>query len=252
MEVHHKIKPPHGWREFVFEVLIIVFGVLLALGAEQAVEGMHRAHQVEEAEAAIRIELTTDDGPQAFVRAASAPCFTAQLKAMREALQAGADRKAFYELAQQYSPPRRSWDSEAWKSLVGSGVGAYMGADRLHAWGAPYTSIPRMDEIGANEMKDMVDLLGGRRSAGKLSDAETDRMLQLVDHLYFANRSLAGLSLGILDGMAKINVTLTPADQQRLLNEARQTYGACVQAPDVRIWSHISQTTDSRKLKLPF
>ena len=37
----HIPKPLHGWREFVGEVGIIVLGVLIALGAEQAIEGVH-------------------------------------------------------------------------------------------------------------------------------------------------------------------------------------------------------------------
>lgn len=33
----HLPKPLHGWREFAGEVGIVVFGVLIALGAEQVV-----------------------------------------------------------------------------------------------------------------------------------------------------------------------------------------------------------------------
>jgi hypothetical protein len=41
----HLPKPLHGWREFAGEVAIIVLGVLIALGAEQAVEWLHWRHQ---------------------------------------------------------------------------------------------------------------------------------------------------------------------------------------------------------------
>jgi hypothetical protein len=44
----HLPKPLHGWREFVGEVGIIVIGVLLALGAEQAIEALHHRSQVHE------------------------------------------------------------------------------------------------------------------------------------------------------------------------------------------------------------
>ena len=37
----HLPKPLHGWREFTGEVGIIVVGVLIAIGAEQAVEAWH-------------------------------------------------------------------------------------------------------------------------------------------------------------------------------------------------------------------
>ena len=38
----HLPKPLHGWREFAGEVGIIVIGVLIALGAEQAIDAIHR------------------------------------------------------------------------------------------------------------------------------------------------------------------------------------------------------------------
>jgi hypothetical protein len=46
----HKPKPWHGPGEFFREYLIIVVGVLTALGGEQAIEWMH--HQTELAETA--------------------------------------------------------------------------------------------------------------------------------------------------------------------------------------------------------
>lgn len=38
----HLPKPLHGWRAFAGEVGIIVLGVLIALGAEQLVETIHK------------------------------------------------------------------------------------------------------------------------------------------------------------------------------------------------------------------
>lgn len=34
----HLLKPLQGWREFTHEIVIIVMGVLIALGAQQLVE----------------------------------------------------------------------------------------------------------------------------------------------------------------------------------------------------------------------
>lgn len=42
-------KPLHGWRTFVGEVGIIVLGVLIALGAEQAAQTAHQRHEGEQA-----------------------------------------------------------------------------------------------------------------------------------------------------------------------------------------------------------
>jgi hypothetical protein len=56
----HKPKPWHGLREFLKEYLIIVVGVLTALGGEQAVELVHRQQEVGEAREALREEMVAD------------------------------------------------------------------------------------------------------------------------------------------------------------------------------------------------
>jgi predicted RNase H-like nuclease len=56
----HKPKPWHGVREFLKEYLIIVVGVLTALGAEQAVEWVHQRSEAAEAREVLRAEIEHD------------------------------------------------------------------------------------------------------------------------------------------------------------------------------------------------
>ena len=53
----HLPKPMHGWRAFVGEVGIIVLGVLIALGAEHVVEGIHWRSEVHDFRQALDYEL---------------------------------------------------------------------------------------------------------------------------------------------------------------------------------------------------
>jgi hypothetical protein len=53
----HKPKPWHGVREFLKEYVIIVVGVLTALGAEQGAEWLHVQTEVREARAALRQDM---------------------------------------------------------------------------------------------------------------------------------------------------------------------------------------------------
>ncbi|MEO6433224.1 MAG: hypothetical protein ABIO29_04515 [Sphingomicrobium sp.] len=50
-------KPIHGWRAFWGEVGIIVLGVLIALGAQQAVEAWNWRSEVADLRDSIRIEI---------------------------------------------------------------------------------------------------------------------------------------------------------------------------------------------------
>ena len=62
----HKPKRWHGWPEFVKEIGTIVIGVLIAIGAEQAVEaGRHRA-QVHEMSGKLRAESQENQGVVAY------------------------------------------------------------------------------------------------------------------------------------------------------------------------------------------
>lgn len=146
----HLPKPLHGWREFVGEVGIIVLGVLIALGAEQAVEKVRVHDQIRRAEAALRLELAEDDGPQAYGRLLIVHCLDAQLVRIYD----GAGHVPTAQLRAwvlDYIPPFRTWDNEAWKLVQGSDVGGHMGSESLIAWSAPYRIIPGLNDHNHQE-----------------------------------------------------------------------------------------------------
>jgi hypothetical protein len=62
MEIHHKRGPVRNWREFSKEVGIIVLGVVIALGGEQAVEAIHHRSEVRDTREALRGEVRWDLG----------------------------------------------------------------------------------------------------------------------------------------------------------------------------------------------
>lgn len=65
MEIH-KPKPWQDWPEFLKEIGTIVIGVLIALGAEQAVEGLHNRDAVAETREALRAEAEINVGLSRF------------------------------------------------------------------------------------------------------------------------------------------------------------------------------------------
>ena len=74
----HKPRPIHNWREFLKEYAIIVIGVLTALGAEQAVETLHKHQRAAEARASIRAEIAYNLG-EMEVRSETEACVTRRL-----------------------------------------------------------------------------------------------------------------------------------------------------------------------------
>jgi hypothetical protein len=53
-----KLNPPHGWNAVVWELAIVTLGVLIALGAQQFVDGLHWRSEVRELRQAVRAEIS--------------------------------------------------------------------------------------------------------------------------------------------------------------------------------------------------
>ena len=128
----HKPKPWHGVREFLKEYVIIVVGVLTALGAEQVVEAIHTANKAAEAEELVREELARNI---AFARdrVAISPCNQANFQLVeRLLLGTPADRPvpALKRLRVLGRP--LSW--RQWETAVASGAADHFPPERRHAY----------------------------------------------------------------------------------------------------------------------
>src|SRR5579862_9716073 len=86
----HKPKAVHGWRELLREVGIIVLGVLIALGGEQAVETLHWTYEADAGEAALKIAFAREVN-NAALREAQDACIAQRLAALSSVVQAASE-----------------------------------------------------------------------------------------------------------------------------------------------------------------
>lgn len=230
----HLPKPLHGWREFVGEIVIIVIGVLIALGAEQLVEAWHWHHKIDAAEAAMRLELAEDDGPQAYGRVLIGNCLDRQLQRIQD----GAGHVPAGELRQwaaAYEPPFRTWDSEAWKVVVAGDTGSRMGPERLLAWSSPYRSMPMLTEDSRLESQLAVALHQILPPQGEASREELQSLRRTAAQLRRLNSGFTVASKLLLARIARIGAPVPEATRRQLLAEARRLYGPCVTVPDLSL-----------------
>jgi hypothetical protein len=229
----HKPKPWHGVREFLKEYLIIVLSVLTALAGEQVVERIHRSEEARIAERAMRLELGQDDGQQAFGRLAIARCFDGRIAQIHDgAFAAPADQLRKWVAA--YVPPFRSWDNEAWKAVLSSDVGNFMGAERLVDWSAAYRIVPGLNEMNAHESELAAELRDALPASGEASAARRQDLRRLAGQLRLANDRMTRGSELFLARTGPLDASVPVASQQILLSQARALYGDCVVAPDLR------------------
>lgn len=145
----HIPKPLHGWREFIGEVGIIVLGVLIALGAEQLVSGLHGRFEAREARNNIRAEIADN---LAFLRS-------------REATNACIDRRldeiaAFIVRSQRpgYRPP--SWIGRPqvwpmvdakWSAATNAGRATLLSSSEQANYGIIYHNLGLIQQIEMQE-----------------------------------------------------------------------------------------------------
>lgn len=228
----HLPRPLHGWRAFAGEVGIIVLGVLIALAFGQLVDAWQWRSKVSHAESAMRLELAQDDGPQAYARVLIGRCLDAQITRIRDG--AGAvPATQLRQWAKSYTPPFRTWDSEAWKVVVASDIGSHMGSDRLIGWSSPYRILPGLNEEDVRESQLVIELRNNLPPSGDPSPSDlrslrlTSELLRLINHRFITGSQL------LLARARSLGAQVPLSTQHQLIADARTMYGACITVPDL-------------------
>ena len=113
----HKPKPWGGFREFLKEYVIIVVGVLTALGGEQAVEALHGMQKVQAGEAELRIAFVREVN-NAAIRDAQDACVTRRLASLSAILRQAEETGRLPPIAAVGHPAFTPWTVGAWSTLV--------------------------------------------------------------------------------------------------------------------------------------
>ena len=174
----------HGWRAFVGEVAIIVLGVLIALGAEQAVERWRWQEEVRAGRDALRLDFEAILA-NAGEREAEDKCIRDRLLLLRNLLDSHPVRLP--ALGHVGSPPARGWYPSSWDSMVASNVSAHMTRDDLVAFGSIAQEARLAEETVRHEIDDwtvIYTMVGPARTlaageASELRKAITDAAYRL-------------------------------------------------------------------------
>jgi hypothetical protein len=238
MEIH-KPKPWHGWREFLKEYLIIVVGVLTALGGEQVVEWLHWRHLAHEAEERLALGLRYD-----LLNAAdwlmTRPCLNARLSGLAtELAKPGTDWKADTQpvpagwrgpsvLPVVVGGHSRLWDHVAWETALGSGVLNHMPGERVDT----YAEIYRLVEYMRGQQPALLVAQARLAPLGydrKLSEAERTEFIGQVGEVAAMQNSMFNSAGAIIRDAQAIGVDPSRPDLDKRLAELRAVAGACVQ-----------------------
>lgn len=146
----HKPKPWRGVREFLKEYVIIVVGVLTALGAEQSVEALHEHSLAREAKAAIDAEMQDDVNRIAY-RQAQQLCDDKRLKEITGLLADWAAGKAPPAGLVIGDPGDLPMVQQRWQANLNSGRFSRQSAEAQGEQATFYTRLWILDDIDRRE-----------------------------------------------------------------------------------------------------
>jgi len=205
----HKPKPWHGAREFLKEFGTIVLGVLVALGAEQAVEAAHRYGEVREARDALREEMKTNTSILAY-GLEELKCLKPQVDAYAGWAAGGAKPPQFRTVLSRYA--FNTWET------VKTGPVQHMPLRERLAISEFYDEMRNAESI-INEQRAAALVLFGADERKALTPADAARVLDAVGVEHRVGAFKAGEIRGLLDAAAKLGVrppSVTPADRKLL------------------------------------
>jgi hypothetical protein len=111
----------HGWREFSHEIIIVVLGVLIALGVGQIADAIHWRFEARQSLSLIKIELAHDAG--VFdERTMIQPCLDKRLAEVDALVRAARKTGVLPQIGEIGRPPSRPFETSAWDNAVASGV----------------------------------------------------------------------------------------------------------------------------------
>jgi hypothetical protein len=133
----HLPKPLHGWRAFAGEVGIIVFGVLIALGAEQVAGSLHQATQARDGREAVRRELEFNLA-RLSSRADIRSCVDRRLADIQALLDGVGESGAIKTPAWIGRPQLWTMQTARWDASSRAGEAALLSRGELGAYGLMY------------------------------------------------------------------------------------------------------------------
>ena len=154
---------PFGWSTFVGEIVVVIAGVLIALGAGELVAAWNWQRKVAEGEQQLAAELQRSYRP-AMEQAIVEPCIQAQLAILSKRLMASGDTLEPSPVFESRIGdtlvvfPNRTYVDATWVSLLDDGTLPHMASERRQRYASAYRQFARLEAMNPD----------GTRSRGRL------------------------------------------------------------------------------------
>jgi len=192
MEIH-KPKHIHSWRELLMEIGVVVIGVGIALGAEQTVEWLHWRTQVTEAREFIASELA-GNMRRVILRLRTSACTERRLDELAAILDGAARTSSLPPLGDIAFPPRGTWNSGAWESVMASQTATHFPRQLLGEITGTYKQVARLEQFSADEINAWNSLYAMVGPGRRLDPASEAKLREALGQARSTNRLMSLLS----------------------------------------------------------
>ncbi len=186
MEIH-KPKAVHGWRELLKEIGIIVIGVMIALGAEQAVEALHWMQQVDTGDIALK-EAFVREVDNMALRKAQSDCIAQRLSFLSQTVERASHSGQLPALGAIGHPPYTPWTIGAWDALVANDTVSHLPRKKMLGYVqiAQRTAVLSGMSDRENDQWTILDSIVG--PGRRLSDVEAEQLRMTLAQAAESNR----------------------------------------------------------------
>jgi len=187
MDIHRPKAPVHGWRELLKEIGIIVIGVVIALGAEQAVEAIHWMYQVDAGEGALKVAFIREVDNMAL-RKTQSDCIAQRLSVLSQTVERASESGQLPAIQPIGHPPYTPWTIGAWEALVASDTVSHLPRQKMLAYVqiAQRTAVLSGMSDRENDQWTILDSMVG--PGRRLSDVEGEQLRMTLAQAAESNR----------------------------------------------------------------
>ena len=211
VEVHHKPKPVHGWRDFLKEYAIIVLGVLTALTAEQVAEHFRWQEAVGAGREALHREMAFDDG---FMRdrLLVQPCVDRNIETMTAMIET-ASRTGSLPKGDRTTPfPGRRLETSEWENERASQSLTHFPRDEMQVLGRYYAQIDGIRGWDDEEVRAWANLAVLDHGPKRLGEADIAQLRVSIETARRMEQLVTLNAQRVLDWSKALGVSPTPVN----------------------------------------
>lgn len=229
-----RVRLPHatmGAGNFILEVVIVVVGVLLALGSEQIVEQIRWHQKVADTTRQLDAEVHAN-ARSAYRWLTLHPCLNQQLDAIEADVRASRHSGVITSVT-AYSPPLEVFQNDAWTNARSLQVADHIKQKAMRNYAILYFFPPELQNDVVQLHQLAAELAPLTKGEGDVSSAEAGEYQRLIGEIReLQERTERSETLLLKDG-ERLGARLSEHEKQQLLQESRSWAGACASAPNL-------------------